>query len=349
MMSRLLPPPRPSIVDVRDIRDIIGTISDIEHRSQSRTSSFELQDIIRVYPDEDCHCLGVAVSKKRRCRNVTSHDSQSRACALLAQGTRMLEAGRPIDRQLGELALLVLCKANHRYQAPELVETWQQDIVSYTQWQRQTVPQITQLDLLQWEQTIEWLTSSYHTLLSQSLRNVPSTPTMNISTPDREQRRSGSGRPPTQNRHAVSPSTVRTEPPPPRNSEETSQSTRRRTRRAEEHPQSPNTHTISEQNLPSPIRARSQPNPRSRASRQPIEGDCPICLDPLLPDDESSEDRIAWCAEGCGNNFHRNCLNDWIHSSDTPRTSTPRTSTPRTSTRRTPCPMCRNDQNRWTD
>jgi hypothetical protein len=343
-MSRLPQSPRPSsFVDVRDIRDIIGTISGIEHRSQSRTSSFELQDIIRVYPDKDCHCLGVAVSKERRCRRVTSHDSQSQACALLARGTRMLEAGRPIDRLLGELALLVLCKANHRYQAPELVVRWQQDIVSYTQWQRQTVPQVTQLDLLQLGQTIEWLTSSYYTLVSQNLRNVPSSPTINILTPDREQRRRGSGRPSTQNRHAASPSTVRTESQPPRNSEETPrESTRRRTRRAEEHPQSPNGRTISEQNLPSPTRARSQPNPRSRASRQPIEGDCPICLDPLLSDDESSEDRIAWCAEGCGNNFHRNCLNEWIHSGDA-------ITIPRTSTRRTSCPMCRNDQNRWTD
>jgi Ring finger domain len=222
---------------------------EIRHSQTRRTSSPDLRDIIGVYPDQDCYCVGSAVSKGRRCRRVTSHESQNKACALLAQGTRMMEAGQPIDGLLEEAARLVLCKANHEYQAPEVARKWRDAISSYTQHH-------TELAFLELGETIERLANRYHGRISHNQGNVPTT---TVSAPDREQ--------------------------------------------------------------------------RGRPSRQPIEGECCICLD-LLLDDESSENRIVWCAESCGNNFHRDCLNEWIHSGDSPRNS---------------CPICRDTGNTWAD
>lgn len=247
----------------------------------------------------------------------------------------MMEAGQPINRLLEEVALLVLCKANHGYQAPEIARRWRGDISSYTQ--RQTVRRGTELTFLELGETLERLAHRYHGRISHNQRNVPTT---TVSAPDREQRGSRSGRSSTRNRHTASPSPVRMETRPPRISAETSrQSTRELTRRVEGNSRSLRGHTASEQGSSLPIRERSQRNSRGRTtrsrnvSRQPIEGECSICLD-LLLDDESSENRIVWCAKSCGNNFHRDCLNEWIRRGDSPRNS---------------CPICRDTENTWAD
>ncbi|CAG8742719.1 4636_t:CDS:2, partial [Acaulospora morrowiae] len=42
--------------------------------------------------------------------------------------------------------------------------------------------------------------------------------------------------------------------------------------------------------------------------RRPIEGDCPICYEPL---DEKQRYKIVWCKSGCGNNIHKECFVKW--------------------------------------
>ncbi|CAG8753882.1 18138_t:CDS:2, partial [Dentiscutata erythropus] len=42
--------------------------------------------------------------------------------------------------------------------------------------------------------------------------------------------------------------------------------------------------------------------------RRPIDGDCPICYEPLKPEEV---DTIVWCRGGCGNNIHKDCFTQW--------------------------------------
>jgi hypothetical protein len=44
--------------------------------------------------------------------------------------------------------------------------------------------------------------------------------------------------------------------------------------------------------------------------RKPIEGDCPICYSEL----ETESEKIVYCKEGCGNNIHRDCMNNWAQA-----------------------------------
>ena len=52
---------------------------------------------------------------------------------------------------------------------------------------------------------------------------------------------------------------------------------------------------------------------KTKVKRQPItdEDVCPICYDKLSDCDKS---KIAWCRCGCGGNFHRKCVKEWIDS-----------------------------------
>ncbi|KAL1981261.1 hypothetical protein VTN96DRAFT_2860 [Rasamsonia emersonii] len=92
--------------------------------------------------------------------------------------------------------------------------------------------------------------------------------------------------------------------------------------------------------------------PRGGISRRSVERDhdCGICLDALLvnsnnSDDDSDSDSdassgekeeavdLTWCKARCGNNFHSECLRQWINSC-------------KTSGRDPTCPTCRT---RWVD
>lgn len=66
---------------------------------------------------------------------------------------------------------------------------------------------------------------------------------------------------------------------------------------------------------------------KKKVKRQPIteEDVCPICYDNLCDCDKS---KIAWCRCGCGGNFHRKCVKEWINS----RRAYGETAT---------CPLCR--------
>ena len=52
---------------------------------------------------------------------------------------------------------------------------------------------------------------------------------------------------------------------------------------------------------------------RDKVSRLPINDDdiCPICYDSLK---DSPKEDVAWCAYGCGGNFHLSCVLEWIKS-----------------------------------
>jgi hypothetical protein len=43
--------------------------------------------------------------------------------------------------------------------------------------------------------------------------------------------------------------------------------------------------------------------------RKPIEGDCPICVFEMKPDED-----MVWCMAACGQNFHRRCFEQWRQS-----------------------------------
>ncbi|OAL54818.1 hypothetical protein IQ07DRAFT_676780 [Pyrenochaeta sp. DS3sAY3a] len=59
------------------------------------------------------------------------------------------------------------------------------------------------------------------------------------------------------------------------------------------------------------------------ANRKPITGICSICRDDFQP----GESDIAFCRAACGNNFHHECVQPWLDTSET-------------------CPLCRED---WVD
>lgn len=40
--------------------------------------------------------------------------------------------------------------------------------------------------------------------------------------------------------------------------------------------------------------------------RKPIDGECPICVFEMEPTEE-----IVWCKAACGQNFHRECFEQW--------------------------------------
>jgi hypothetical protein len=42
-------------------------------------------------------------------------------------------------------------------------------------------------------------------------------------------------------------------------------------------------------------------------TRKPIEGDCPICVFPM----EAGEEELVWCKASCGQNFHKECFDQW--------------------------------------
>ena len=44
-------------------------------------------------------------------------------------------------------------------------------------------------------------------------------------------------------------------------------------------------------------------------TRKPIEGECPICVFNMEPDEE-----LVWCKAACGQNFHKVCFEQWRQS-----------------------------------
>jgi hypothetical protein len=44
-------------------------------------------------------------------------------------------------------------------------------------------------------------------------------------------------------------------------------------------------------------------------TRKPVEGECPICVFDMEPDEE-----LVWCKAACGQNFHKVCFEQWRQS-----------------------------------
>jgi hypothetical protein len=49
----------------------------------------------------------------------------------------------------------------------------------------------------------------------------------------------------------------------------------------------------------------------SDGNRKPIEGDCPICYTEFEPGKEA----IVYCRAACGNNVHKECMDNWTRAS----------------------------------
>ncbi|KAI9849236.1 MAG: hypothetical protein M1837_004695 [Sclerophora amabilis] len=60
---------------------------------------------------------------------------------------------------------------------------------------------------------------------------------------------------------------------------------------------------------PPPDEASSLADSHS-GQRKPIEGDCPICILELEPE----QDEVIWCKGSCGNNIHKQCFEQWAAS-----------------------------------
>ncbi|CAG8475192.1 8084_t:CDS:2 [Diversispora eburnea] len=57
------------------------------------------------------------------------------------------------------------------------------------------------------------------------------------------------------------------------------------------------------------IASGSQPVEEANDKRRPIDGDCPICYEPL-----DEKENLVWCKSGCGNNLHKDCFAQWKKS-----------------------------------
>ncbi|KAI7975743.1 hypothetical protein EIK77_005493 [Talaromyces pinophilus] len=95
------------------------------------------------------------------------------------------------------------------------------------------------------------------------------------------------------------------------------------------------TSTSRESTRPARNPTRRQTSLREEITRRPVQGECNICFLPLQ-EDESDTDRhevedsddfselhahprivyegLVWCRRQCGNNFHRDCMDSWIHT-----------------------------------
>ncbi|RAL14489.1 uncharacterized protein BO97DRAFT_271202 [Aspergillus homomorphus CBS 101889] len=81
-----------------------------------------------------------------------------------------------------------------------------------------------------------------------------------------------------------------------------------------------------ETSTPPPRTPEPKPEKPYTPTRKPIEGDCPICYEPLVPNPQLSRDlSIVYCKRQCGTNFHFNCMFTWRQVEEM----------------RPSCPMCR--------
>ncbi|KAL2802371.1 hypothetical protein BJX63DRAFT_437929 [Aspergillus granulosus] len=90
-----------------------------------------LSEILKLDPEGEPHCAGIAVSKGRRCQLRTNQYGRRTALSLLDKGTADLRAGLCIDDILQDLAPHVLCTRWHQGQASTLVSQWQRRVDRY--------------------------------------------------------------------------------------------------------------------------------------------------------------------------------------------------------------------------
>ncbi|GAQ40892.1 hypothetical protein AtubIFM55763_006853 [Aspergillus tubingensis] len=97
-------------------------------------SRYQLADILKINPAADHHCVGVSHSYNRRCNNLISYQKRDEAYTLIERGTHIFTATSSISAVnpiLSELASLLLCPNQHRYQYLTLVEQWEAKLQRY--------------------------------------------------------------------------------------------------------------------------------------------------------------------------------------------------------------------------
>ncbi|KAI3005777.1 hypothetical protein CBS147346_4127 [Aspergillus niger] len=107
------------------------------------SSHYQLADILKINPAADHHCLGLSHSYNRRCNNLISYQKRQEAHSLIERGSRVFAATSSIsavDPLLVDIASLLLCPNQHRYQFLTLVAQWEAKLQRYLAEQRSGAP-----------------------------------------------------------------------------------------------------------------------------------------------------------------------------------------------------------------
>ncbi|OJJ69059.1 hypothetical protein ASPBRDRAFT_132444 [Aspergillus brasiliensis CBS 101740] len=107
------------------------------------SSHYRLTDILKVHPAADHHCLGISHSYNRRCNNLIGYPKRREALDLFDQGSCIFSATASIsavDPILIDIATLLLCPSQHRYQFLTLVDQWEAKLLRHLSEQRSVAP-----------------------------------------------------------------------------------------------------------------------------------------------------------------------------------------------------------------
>lgn len=277
-------------------------------RQPAPRTMFDLGEIIRLYPEREPWCAGLAPSKGRRCELPTNKSKRSTAMTLLDLGSKQLRTGKCVDDVLDSIAPCVLCSKNHQYQAQSIAADWKNRLHQF--WSAQDAATAT---------------ASQHQSDHRRRSRRTSVPSTANSSRSRAHAR-------TETSHLAASS--------PNVSNPRTRSTASVT--SERSNPSPNLSSTLLREANEPTRSSAAATaPREHGRRQPVEGDCGICIEPItrlsasleVGDNTSRIERdadreLVWCRSSCGTNFHKVCMETWIAQ-------------PRTEGRRVLCPMCR--------
>ncbi|KAI9933986.1 hypothetical protein ASPWEDRAFT_168263 [Aspergillus wentii DTO 134E9] len=295
-----------------------------------------LSSILKVYPLDEHRCLGYTLSNRRRCMNPTNATSRNTASSLLERGTRMLEQAESIDSLLECLAPMVLCRRYHQNQARGLASRWKEKVTTHIREQEARREAESQAEV---EDEAEEHSEEEQGELNLGIEPPPDATWRGSIIPGF---RTSSGHVTWsdvfEGNHDIQtrPQTENVEERRESNTETVS--TREERQQEISRVETPSrTHTVS-------ISTRIPE--RKGITRRPIEGDCGICILPLLDEtvqpagdtqagdddadyesdtgDESDSassvatvsieesEELVWCKARCGINYHRNCLKTWI-------------------------------------
>ncbi|KAH8695278.1 hypothetical protein BGW36DRAFT_360982 [Talaromyces proteolyticus] len=327
------------------------------------SQSCSLSHILEVWPNEDLECVGFATSKGRRCTVHTNPRNRRNAQILMREGTDRLSNGEEcIDEILNQLAPLTLCVRFHQKDAPDKAREWAEKVRKFVQ-RRSTAsttrPREHSSTTRQSTPTAERQNQSNQIIQVNIQQNY-----YNLYTCSGRETESGTQSRRTTTSH-YSPASISLTTPSTASSAVSTQYVRpgRLTQNRNVITPVHSERTITPIRLalptssPTPGRAttptqQSSTFPRRRTTniRQPVEGECGICYNSLLGDNESEEDdglsddldsesvastptgnrkeSLVWCRAQCGQNYHKECMDLWAASC----TNNLRPAT---------CPMCR--------
>ncbi|KAL4796461.1 hypothetical protein BDV19DRAFT_361025 [Aspergillus venezuelensis] len=302
-----------------------------------------LSEIINLYPDEEPYCAGYAPSQGRRCHNRTNARGRKTAMSLLNKGTKDLYAGRDIEGLLYELAPNVLCTRSHQSQDNNLVGKWLRKIDRFLDSYDDSPPTPTRPEPSRRK-------PEPRRRMSAQPSQAQNIPVQNRNRASEEETRWRSSFTSLEDLEALLEGHLAA-------ASSTHQSTTAATSNNRVHSGSRTTRSLSSErrdmgdpdmSASATVRTSARPRelarPRTRGeqsnaassrstintTRRPIEGDCSICLEPLLrthgsddgsddsdidsSDNESEEpeQEVVWCNAQCGNNYHKSCIERWL-------------------------------------